>query len=69
MADPGEVRIGKGQRLQHLRGVGHHPRGIGGMRVLAAQPQVGPLCHGVEVWCDFVTVGDWEFLRRMAREA
>ncbi|MNN69686.1 hypothetical protein D3C81_1854970 [compost metagenome] len=69
MADPGQVGIGQRQRLQHLPRFCDHPRGIGRVRVLAAQAQVGAQGHGVEVGGDFIAFGHRQFLWGIGGEA
>ncbi len=69
VADPGQVSVGQLQRLQHVRGVGDYPGGVGRVGVLAAQAQVGTQGHGIQISRDFVTLGDGQFLRHIAGEA
>ena len=41
MGRPGEIGVGQVQRLQHGGGGCHHPGGVRGVGVLAADPQAG----------------------------
>ena len=60
---PGEVGVGQIQRQQHAGRIGDGPVGIGGVSVLAADPQRGEGGLSVERSHNIITARDGQFVR------
>ncbi len=69
VADPGEVGVGQGERLQHLCRLAHYPGRLRSVRVLAAQAQAGALGQKVQGAADGIAAGHRQFVGAERGEA